>query len=278
MSKGLNLRLKELGTTFEHGVSVGFGNGYKEFELLKEGLVKNFTLFELSNARIESAREKARILGFENRVEFLNGDCFSYEFGEKVDFVHWNNSLHHMFDVDKAIAWSHQILETDGVFYMDDYVGPTRFQWSDEALELGTRIKKILPDKYLKNPYKPDELLSRTVLRPDAKILEKSDPSEAADSVQILKSVIKYFPNADITLTGGSIYHGTLSDILHNIDESDLKDKTILDLLLIIDELATKTGIESHYATALGIKLPGTIGRGIKIFKSILIGDKEKTG
>ncbi len=256
---------------FEHGVSVGFGTGYKEFELLKEGLVKKFTLFELSNLRIESANEKAKILGLEDRVEFINDDFFHHEFDEKVDFVHWNNSLHHMLDVDKAVAWSYQILETDGVFYMDDYVGPNRFQWSDESIELGTRIKKILPDKYLKNPYKSDELLDKTVLRPDAKILAKNDPSEAADSFRILESVINYFPNADITLTGGSVYHGTLSDILHNIDESDIKDNTILDLLLIIDELATKSGIESHYATALGTKTPNTIGRALKIVKGILL-------
>jgi SAM-dependent methyltransferase len=268
ISRGLNLRLKALGITFEHGVSVGFGDGHKEFELLKEGLVKKFTLFELSDKGIESARKKAKMLGFENRVEFINGDCFQYEFSEKVDFVHWNNSLHHMLDVDKAVAWSHQILEIGGVFYMDDYVGPVQFQWSDETIELGTRIKKILPDKYLKNPYKPDELLDRTVLRPDAKILEESDPSEAADSSQIFESVIKYFPNADITLTGGSVYAGTLNTILHNIDESDLKDKTILNLLLIIDELATKSGIESLYAAVLGIKSPDILGKEVQLSKS----------
>jgi len=254
ISEGLNIRLKDLGSTFEYGVSVGFGNGQKEFKLLKEGLVKKFTLFELSDKRIENARKTAEILGLLDRVEFIKGDCFQYEFKEKVDFVHWNNSLHHMFDVNKAIEWSHQILEVGGVFYMDDFVGPSRFQWSDDALELGTRVRNILPDRYLKNPHDPNKLLNRTIERLDPEKLKRDDPSEAADSSNILKSVIRFFPNAEITLTGGIIYHSTLNDVLHNIDETDLKDKAILDLLLIIDDLATKNGIESQYATALAVK------------------------
>lgn len=251
---GLVNRLKDFGT-FKHGVSVGCGDGYKEFQILKKGLVKKFTLFELSDVRIENALRQAKMLGFEDRVEIIKGDYLNYEFTEKIDFVHWNNSLHHMLDVEKAVKWSYQILEVGGVFYMDDFVGPTRFQWSDETLELATRIRKALPDIYLKSPYEPDQLLNRIVSRPDPKKLKKDDPSEAADSSRILENVVKYFPNAEITLTGGSVYFLTLTDILHNIDESDVKDKAILDLLLIIDELATKSGYGSPYATAIGRKL-----------------------
>lgn len=253
-NKGLIIRLKELGLTFEHGVSVGFGNGQKEFELIKEGIVKKFTLFELSDIRIEMAREQARKLGFEDKVNFVNGDCFNYVFTEKVDFVHWDNSLHHMFNVDDAVKWSYQILEHEGIFYMNDYVGPTRFQWSDDVLKLCTRIRNVLPDIYLKDPHDPTKLIDRTVSPPDAKKIEETDPSEAVDSSRILETVKKYFPNAEVTLTGGTVYHAGLNDILSNIDESDMKDKAILDLLLIIDEFATKSGIESHYATVLGEK------------------------
>lgn len=253
-NKGLIMRIKELGLTFEHGVSVGFESGQKEFEMIKEGIVKKFTLFEFSNTRIEMACELARKLGFEDKVNFVNGDFFNYSFAEKVDFVHWDNSLHQMFSVDEAVKWSYQILEPEGVFYMTDYVGPSRFQWSDDALELCTRIRNILPDIYLKDPNDPSKLVDRIVSRPDAKKIEETDPNRAADSSRILEVVNMYFPNAEVTLTGGTVYHAGLNDILCNFDEYNMKDKAILNLLLIIDELATKSGIESHYATVLGKK------------------------
>lgn len=254
VSQGLNHKLKAMGRFFEHGVSVGFGDGSKEFELLKEGLVKKFTLFELSQKRIELAGDEAASLGLRDQVTFTNEDFYSYKFTDTVDFVHWNNSLHHMLDVECAIKWSYDILEVGGVFYMDDYVGPNRFQWSDAALDLCTRIRRTLPDKYLQSPHSTDRFLDRTVSRPDIQKMEEADPSEAADSQRILENVRKYFPKAEITLTGGTIYHTALNDVLANIDESDLTDKAILDLLLIIDELATKSGIESQYAAALAVK------------------------
>jgi len=261
INTGLNLCLKNMGITFEHGISVGFGDGTKEFQLMKEGIVKNFTLFELSEERIKIAREKYDLLGLKDNVEFINGDCFSYKFDKKVDFVHWNNSLHHMMDVDQAVKWSYNILINGGVFYMDDYVGVSRFQWSEDELRFGELIRNTLPDIYLKNSNYPDVLLDKNLSIPDAKMLEESDPSEAADSDQILASVKKYFPDAEIHLTGGIVYHLALSDILSNINEADVKDETILKLLLIIDELATKSGIKTQYATALAVKKDNLVNR-----------------
>jgi SAM-dependent methyltransferase len=55
------------------------------------------------------------------RVDLIQGDCFAHEFNEKVDFVHWNNSLHHMLDANKAVKSSYDILSPGGVFYMDDF-------------------------------------------------------------------------------------------------------------------------------------------------------------
>jgi len=254
VSQGLNHKLKAMGRFFEHGVSVGFVDGSKEFELLKEGLVKKFTLFELSEKRIEDALNEVAAHDLLDHVTFTNEDFYSYKFTSEVDFVHWNNSLHHMLDVERAIKWSYDILEVGGVFYMDDFVGPNRFQWSDAALNLSTRIRQILPDKYLHSPYQWDQFIGRIVTRPDIQKIVEADPSEAADSQRILENVRKYFPKAEITLTGGIIYHTALNDVLANIDEFDLTDKAILDLLLIIDELATKSGIESQYAATLAVK------------------------
>ena len=41
------------GKVFSEGVSVGCGNGWKEMELIRGGLVQFFHLFELSEVRIQ---------------------------------------------------------------------------------------------------------------------------------------------------------------------------------------------------------------------------------
>ncbi|MDJ0633113.1 MAG: methyltransferase domain-containing protein [Xenococcaceae cyanobacterium MO_188.B29] len=236
----------------EHGISVGGGNGQKEMNLIRQKVVSRFTIYELAEARIEQGKELAKKLGIEDKVQFILGDAFQLEQeSEKFDFIHWNNSLHHMLDVDSALSWSRSILKKGGMFYLDDYVGPNRMQWSDKMLEIASYARNILPEKFLIDPRNPDKLVSRVCKRPDLEKLIKSDPSECADSEKILTQVQKYFPNAVIKLTGGVIYHLALNDIIHNFDE--IQDKPLLDLLMMIDKLCIDLG-ETHYAIALAFK------------------------
>jgi hypothetical protein len=223
----------------------------KEMELLSRGIVKHFDLFDLSSARIAKARSAAREHGLADRINAQEGTPFKTTPPAAYDFVHWNNSLHHMPKASSAVGWSWRSLRDGGVFFMDDYVGATRFQHSERSLCVASLVRKTLPDRYLVDPNDRTRMVPREVTRPDKKALIREDPSEAADSEHILKSVKQYFPDAEITMTGGVIYHLALSDILANIDEAE--DAALLEQLLLIDDICTELG-ETHYATALAFK------------------------
>lgn len=254
MSHGLMRRVQELldGRVLTKGVSVGCGNAAKELDLIKAGLVESFDLCEFSETRIAEARARAEQMGLSERIRFIHGDAFELvKDGGQYDLVHWNNSLHHMFDVDAAVKWSQHVLEAGGLFYMDDFVGPTRFQWSDLALNLASHVRLMLDERFLTDPRKPESRLPTDIRRPNPEKLKAADPSEAADSGRIIDSVRRYFPDAEIVATGGIVYHLALSDILHNFDEE--KDKTVLELLMFIDDLCADL-VETLYATALAFK------------------------
>jgi SAM-dependent methyltransferase len=258
-SSGLIKQVRNLAAEsipFKRGISVGGGNGQKEISLIKQGLVSSFDLYELSETRIAAGEELARKESVEQNINFIFGDAFGLATkAEEYDFVHWNNSLHHMLDVDQAVAWSKQILKPGGLFYMDDFIGASRFQWPGRQLEIATKVRKAFQSsKYMQNPRDSDKSLAIELKRPSAEKLIQDDPSEAADSDRIIDSIIKYFPNAEIKITGGVIYHLALSDMLHNFDETE--DKILLDLLMIIDELCADSG-QTHYGTALAIKEDG---------------------
>lgn len=265
-SQGLINRAMQLADDrypFHRGISVGCGNASKEINLIVQGLVASFTLFDLSQVSIEKGKESARKAGVEDKVNFILGDAFeTLIVKEWFDFVHWNNSLHHMHNVEEAVRWSYSVCKKGGMFFMDDFVGPNRFQWSEKMLAIASMVRSCLPERYLVKP--PGSLkehfkkmmgrkafFARRLERPNIQNMILNDPSEAPDSERIIQSVKKYFPNAEITLTGGVIYHHALNDILQNFDEE--KDKWVLDLFMIIDDLCTDLG-ETHYATALAIK------------------------
>lgn len=159
----------------------------KEMKLVTQRTVQSFDLYELADARIAAGQELAKKHQLENAVRFVNADAFQLaDQPEQCDLVHWNNSLHHMLNVESAIEWSWKVLKPGGLFYMDDFVGPNRFQWGAAMLVIATAVRQSLPDRFLINPRKPTTMLARVVKTPELDKLCQSDPSEAADSSRIL--------------------------------------------------------------------------------------------
>jgi SAM-dependent methyltransferase len=234
------------------GISVGCGDGSKELKLLQEGIVEDFDLYELAESRLLAGRAAAQRNGLTGRAHFIQGDAFKLaDKSDACDLVHWNNSLHHMLNVETAVEWSWKILKPGGLFYMDDFVGPDRFQWPPQMLLAATAVRQSLPDRLLVNPHKRTTMLPRIVKKPGPEKMRQTDPSEAADSSRILGCVRRRFPGADIILTGGVIYHLALSDVLANFAENE--DFRLLERLLEFDDMCTAMG-ETHYATALALK------------------------
>lgn len=231
------------GKTLKHGVSVGCGEGGKEMRLLASGIVERFTLFEVAEDRISRGRERAQQMGLSDRVNFVFGDALSADH-TRYDLVHWNNALHHMMDTTAAVEWSRSVLEADGWFFMDDFVGATRWQWSDRSLEVANRVRSFLPSRFLEND------APRQLKRPDAARLAAADPSEAADSDNIVPAIRRVFPDARIIHTGGCIYHLALSKLLSKFSA---EDEVLLESLLLLDEEMARAG-ETHYAVTVAQK------------------------
>lgn len=240
---------------FERALSIGCGLAAREIDLLVSGRVKRFVCFELGARLIAAAQASAEAHGVAERIEFRNVDAFSHLGPEEYDLVFWHHSLHHMFDVDRAVRVSREVLQEDGVFLADEYVGPSRFQWTDANLELMNSFRAQLPPRFFVRPDFPEESYPRTVSRPTPEQVMRVDPSEAVQSEEILRSVVKWFPNAEIRLTGGAAYHIGLQEIIGNFDESNDVDRAILKEILEIDRMAVQNpAIGTHFAAIFAEK------------------------
>jgi hypothetical protein len=116
-------------------VSVACGAGYKEMQLISQGLVESFDLFEISDVRVTQGEQRAREMGIADRIRYYNHPPRFDETERQYSLVYWNNALHHMFDVREAVTWSRKILELGGIFYMNDYVG--------SGTDLRSRLRNI---------------------------------------------------------------------------------------------------------------------------------------
>jgi SAM-dependent methyltransferase len=240
--------LKEYGPLpRQKGVSVGCGDGRKEMDVLESGIVREFDLYELSTAAIAAGRDAAAQSGLQDRMHFHHGDALGHV--GPYDLVFWNNSLHHMSDVGSALSWSKDVLRPDGLLIMDEYVGPTRWQYPQWVLNENTAYRKSLPPAYKVNPFDRTQILADAVENPAVDALIEMDPSEAADSSNILPELNKKFPKAEIKLTGGIIYSLGINDILHNF----YQDVSEIDRMLQWDDRLLMRGA-TLYAVAVARK------------------------
>ncbi len=236
------------GRVFGRGISIGCGSGPKEMALLRAGLVSHFDLYEVSDARIQQGQELTEHYRLHNRIGWHHRvvDFASGALDGEYDLVYWNNALHHMLDVDQAVQWSKRALRPGGYLYVNDFVGPNRMQWPDEALALASRAREHLPKRLLKRPTGEGYLPTR-VKRVDPDKLAAVDPTECADSEDILPAIRRHFPSAWIKPIGGTIYHSALHNVIVNFTD---EDTPLLEMLLLLDDVCTMSG-HTHYAVAL---------------------------
>lgn len=240
------------GRRLPRAVSIGCGTAYHEFKLIESGIVELFDLYEISETRAELIRKTAQQKGLQNRINLKVSDAFEDPIFSRYDLVYWKDALHHMRSSPAAVQWSHSVLNPGGVFFMNEFVGPTYMQFTDRQLDMAERARKLLPEQYLVNPLGDDKtLLPIRRTRPDIEKLKMIDPTECIDSGNILSAVFNQFNDVKLIRTGGVVYSLALSDVLANIDEAS--DKALLQALMFADDMCVEAG-ETLYAVAYAIR------------------------
>jgi SAM-dependent methyltransferase len=240
------------GRRLTRAISVGCGTGAKEMRLIRSGIVEHFDLYEITEPRIALGIAEAEKLGISDKVTWHRADAFAECRRTDYDLVHWNNALHHMLDTDAAVAWSIERLKGGGIFAMDDFVGPSRFQWSDQDLAYAAAFRRDLPSRLMRVTDGDGELYKPELQRPTIEAMIAMDPTEAADSEAIVPAIRKRMPGATLIPTGGVIYQLATRYILGNFSE-ETDDIAFLKLGLTLDR-ALSTLDNTHYAVAIGIK------------------------
>ena len=225
------------GKPLAKGVAIGAGTGQNERALVGAGLVEHFDLYEVSADRIATARQQAAEAGMsEHFSEYLEDALLSDKI-EEYDLVYWQMSLHHMFDVDHAIAWSVRALKPGGLLVINDYIGPTRLQWT--KTEIST-VRKFLEENRPVIQIDPRRVRGGSRFRRFKQFLR--DPSESPQSDKIPLSY-KRHTGEDLNILGGAMIH-LCGGFLFGTDKLD---PTIHDRLIALDQQMRDRGIH-HFA------------------------------
>ncbi len=112
-----------------------------------------------------------------------------------------------------------------GLFILEEFVGPTQFQWTDAQIERTKELTDSIPDRYRRHALgaiKPYEG------RPTVAEVVASSPFESIRSAEIGPLFERYFEVLHRKDLGGTIQHLLYNGIVHNFVPGDPEAEAIL--------------------------------------------------
>jgi SAM-dependent methyltransferase len=231
-----------------HGLSLGCGHGWTERDAIQLGLCRSFDALDISEEALVVARREARTVGLQGLIMYQQADLNTVELEPDVyDIVIASQVLHHVQALEHLLDEIAAALSPRGLFVVNEYIGPARFQWLDKTQALMNRILEILPEELRVNPV--NGLVKEKIERASAEEIARVDPSESIRSdeiVELLRSRFDVLYRADF---GGTLLQFLLADIAANFRRDESKDVALLDLMSLFEEvLIAERVIPSDFA------------------------------
>jgi SAM-dependent methyltransferase len=235
-------------------LSLACGTGAHEVRFAQTGRFARIDAFDISPARIENARERANREGLEETLRFEVGDARTLNLPDSsYDLIIAMNALHHFTPLKPVVAQMRALLNPGGLIVLRDYVGPDRFQWTSRQIDAADELLRSLPVRY--RIHWGSDTVKKRNYRPGRLAVWFSDPSEAAESSQILPLLDEAFETVERKDLGGAILHLVLKDIAHHFARHDPKaDKHLERLMAAEDELMARGEVGSDFAFGIWVK------------------------
>lgn len=232
-------------------ISLACGAGSWEREWMRHYAFQRIYGLDISPASIDQARHAAAAAGLMG-VDYDVADLNRLVLPEQsYDVVLTNAGVHHVENLENLFAQIRKTLRPGGMFVMHDFVGPTRFQWTDRQLDAINGLLAILPRKYRISVTTGME--KRRVDRPDQSYMKQTDPSEAVRSSDIVPLFKHHFRVLEWKNEGGAVLHMLLNDLAGNFKNTSPEDRAWLELCFAVEDMLMESGeVESDFVLAVG--------------------------
>ena len=232
-AEGRTLRALSLGCTN--------GEAAPANEFARTGRFVEVTVVDISQDLLASQKELTDKLGLGEIIRYrrmdLEQDAFDFE--SPFDLIFAVGTLHHIRGLERLFANINDSLTPAGLFFMREYVGPDRLQFTDHQIEIATTIRRALPERLCTNL---EGKLCRDAWRPTVEEVVADDPSEAIRSSELLEIAGRFLAVEETRLTGGTL----LDPLLHGIAghfERDVSGREILPLLIAFEKILVREGV-----------------------------------
>jgi hypothetical protein len=221
-----------------HVLSLRASDAKLEVALVEAGSCERVTGLDDEQGRIDFAAGRVPE-PLRDRVAFQLGTLDRWEPPEPLGAALCRSFLHRRADLEIVLDRLAAILAPGGLLFVEDYVGPSQFQWTDVQLDVINRLLARLPQELLTDLSSEDGAVKLRVERPSLAKRIAAGSQEAIRSQEILPMLDARFERVEVCPYGGAIFHQLFSRIMGNFsDRADL-----VSVLMEFDALLTDAGV-----------------------------------
>jgi len=225
---------------FSTAVSIGCGEGALERDLLSKKLCASIVGIDLSKEALKLAEAKALAQGLTG-ARYEQGDMNALKLpAATFDAAFFHQALHHAENLESCLSVTASSLLPGALVYIDEYVGPSRGEWSYSRMEAASELFAQLPSSVRR---------SRHLKLP----VDWRDPTEAVRSSEILGAVSRHFEVLERHDYGGnflSVIHPHLR--LEHLATAERAD--LFQSLIAAERAHLAAGHPSYYTVILSAK------------------------
>lgn len=234
---------------------VGCGSAKAELGLVRNGWAQSAVGVDLSPRALALAAEAAQAEGLTS-VLHRQANMNALPVGEdgfepgSFDAVFGLSGVHHCENLEGLYAALATLLKPRGWLYLDEYIGPARFQWTETQVALISGVLAMLPERMARTL---SGILKRGFRRATPAEVIAVDPSEAVRSDEIVALLPGWFSIEAFRGYGGNLLHPALGQIAQNFhDDPD----GLLDRMIALEEQFLADGLlRDDFAIVLARKL-----------------------
>jgi 2-polyprenyl-3-methyl-5-hydroxy-6-metoxy-1,4-benzoquinol methylase len=221
---------------------LGCGEGWLERAIAEWPFVAHIDAVDFAESAIARAREAARgIDKIRYDVVDLNRDALE---PASYDVIVAHQVLHHVENLEHAYDQLERTLRANGTLIVNEYVGPARFQYSDDVQRVMNQLLACLGYPPRTRPT-PEEMLA-------------NDPTEAVRSDELVAMTEQRFDIRERKNLGGTILQHLLYGIVQDYRFDVPRERSIVDMLCTIEAMLVDMGKVPCDFVVLGARKRGS--------------------
>lgn len=213
-------------------LSLGCGAGHLDRIFKQRGFeFRSFTGIDISKPAVNRARALAGDIALAPVIQYAAADLNVANLSpDSYDFIYFFQALHHIEALERVLEQCDRALRRGGLLLVNEFVGPSRFQWTSRQIALANQSLALLPAELRGDLLRGG--IKTEIERPTIRYMIGHDPSEAVRSAEIEGLLKARFDVIGEWNWGGTLNHLVFQGIAANFDSANAGHCALIEALI----------------------------------------------